>query len=167
MCTGQEDTKNYQTPDKLGYLFTCLPRVTVRLPKPSKMLKLFKRASKIVNDDNSNELTSIVDPADKRELLIRYVGTGTSEQSLNEIFEKSTIGKYCRITVEDKYLLVSELTDVEVVRISGIQIKRCLHDPASDKLCNCVAVFCEEESSDASCYLFETCSVKEVSCNVL
>ena len=126
--------------------------------KPSKnMLKLFKRSSKPVSDstgsDEKNPSSSVVSPINRRELLTRFVGRGKESEPLNEIFEKSNIGKYCRVTIQDNWLIVSELTDVELLRISGDQIKRCLQD----KLHNCVAVI-----HDAFTYLFETCSVKEV-----
>ena len=129
------------------------------------MLKLFKRSSKPVNNDPgsdaSGRLSSIVNPADRRELLTRYVGKGKAEEALNEIFEKSDVGKYCRVTIQDKCLIVTELTDAEVVRIPGDQIKRCVQDSSNDKLYNCVAVMVGQH--DSSTYLFETCSVKEVS----
>ena len=120
------------------------------------MLKLFKRSSKPVNyteSEERNQSSSIISPINRREILTRFVGKGREGEPLNEIFEKSNISKYCRVTIQDCWLVVSELTDVELVRISGDQIKRCVQD----KPRNCVAVI-----HDTSTYLFETCSVKEV-----
>lgn len=125
------------------------------------MLKLFKRSSKPVNDlrrDSGDRSSPIVNAEDTRELLARYVGKGKLEESLNEIFEKSNVGKYCRVTVQDKCLVVTELTDNELVKISGDQITRCLQDCTDEKLINCVAI-----KDESSTYLFETCSAKEVS----
>ena len=141
----------------------------VRLSKPPKMLKLFKRFSKPVNTEavsDNGDLSSVVNPVDKREdkreLLTRYVGRGKEKEPLRDIFEKNNVGKYCRVTVRDKCLIVSELTDVEVVRIAGDQIKRCLQDTTNETGHNCVAVIVGENEIDGSTYLFETCSVKEV-----
>ena len=168
MCSGHENSKitEYRiTQDTCllvteGYRYEC-----VRLLKPTKMLKLFKRSSKLVNNhsgiDAGDRSCSIVNPVHRRELLTRYVGKGKTEEALNEIFEKSNVGKYCRITIQDKCLIVSELTDAEVVRIPGDRIVRCVQDSSNDKLCNCVAIMVGQD--DRSTYLFETCSVKEVS----
>lgn len=125
------------------------------------MLKLFKRSSKLVNNDSGSNAgdrsCSIVNPVHGRELLIRYVGKGKTEEALSEIFEKSNVGKYCRVTIQGKCLIVSELTDAEVVRIPGDRIVRCVQDSSN----NCVAIMVGQD--DRSTYLFETCSVKEVS----
>ena len=129
------------------------------------MLKLFKRSSKLVNNhsgsDSGDGSCSIVNPVHGRELLTRYVGKGKTEEGLHEIFEKSNVGKYCRIIIQDNCLIVSELTDAEIMRISGDRIVRCVQDSSHDKLCNCVVVMVGQD--DRSIHLFETCSVKEVS----
>ena len=129
------------------------------------MLKLFKRSSKPASNEgrgDAGDLSSlIVNPADRRELLTRYVGKGKAEEALSEIFEKSNVGKYCRVTIQDNCLIVSELTDTEILRIPGDQIRRCVQDNSNDKSYNCVAVMVGQD--DRYTYLFETCSVKEVS----
>jgi len=143
------------------------------------MFKLFKRSSKPVTDGQNvvgDQSPSVVHPTDgRRELLIRYVGKGTSKEPVNEIFEKSNVGKYCRVTIQDECLIVTELTDIEVVRISSDQIKHCLQNTSNEKLNNCIAIIVSNEATsrrptsheDALCYLFETCSLKEVSHHLL
>lgn len=134
------------------------------------MLKLFKRSSKSVNERENDRTaagdhsSSSVNPTDKRELLTRYVGKGKSDEPLNELYDRSNVGKYCRVTVQENCLIVTELTDVEVVRILGDQISQCLQPDGSNKrLCHCVGIVVGKvEGPTGICHLFETCSVKEV-----
>ena len=130
------------------------------------MWRLFKRSSKLVNerasDTTDHQSSSIVNPIDKRELLTRYVGIGKPKEPLSVILEKNNIGKYCRVTLQEKCLIVTELTDVEVVRISGNNIRQCLQEGTNKKLRNCVAITVGQDDAYSVCHLFETCSVKEV-----